>query len=100
MIDDLFYRLDGDGCFGARRHALYLVDAQTGEGDLRCNIEQAEQLYSALKVLGVPARLIRYPACASHGMSRGGPPDLRIHRLQQILDWWKRYLVRAKVERN
>ena len=31
------------------------------EGDLRCNIEQAEQLYTALKLLGVPARFVRYP---------------------------------------
>jgi dipeptidyl aminopeptidase/acylaminoacyl peptidase len=62
------------------------------EGDLRCNIEQAEQLYSALKVMGVPARFVRYPSSTSHGMSRNGPPDLRIHRLQQILAWWKKYL--------
>ncbi|MEI8372215.1 MAG: S9 family peptidase [Planctomycetota bacterium] len=61
-------------------------------GDLRCNIEQAEQLFAALKLLGVPARLVRYPSNTSHGMSRGGPPDLRIHRLQQILAWWRQYL--------
>jgi len=62
------------------------------EGDLRCNIEQAEQLFSALKVLGVPTRFVRYPRSTSHGMSRGGPADLRIHRLHQILSWWKEHL--------
>ena len=62
------------------------------EGDLRCNIEQADQLYTALKLLGVPTRFVRYPANTSHGMSRNGPPDLRMHRLRQILAWWQQYL--------
>lgn len=62
------------------------------EGDLRCNIEQAEQVFTALKLNDVPTRFVRYPASTSHGMSRGGPPDLRLHRLNQILDWWKKWL--------
>jgi acylaminoacyl-peptidase len=62
------------------------------EGDLRCNIEQAEQLFTALKLLGVPTRFLRYPANTSHAMSRNGPPDLRVHRLYEILAWLKRYL--------
>jgi Tol biopolymer transport system component len=40
----------------------------------------------------VPCRLVRYPRSTSHGMSRGGPPDMRLHRLHQILAWWERYL--------
>lgn len=62
------------------------------EGDLRCNVEQAEQVFITLKLLNVPTRFVRYPSSTSHGMSRGGPPDLRIHRLHQILEWWQRYL--------
>jgi dipeptidyl aminopeptidase/acylaminoacyl peptidase len=62
------------------------------EGDLRCNVEQSEQVFSALKLLNVPVRFVRYPTSTSHGMSRSGPPDLRLHRLGQILDWWKRWL--------
>lgn len=62
------------------------------EGDLRCNIEQAEQVFVALKLLGVPTRFVRYPKTTSHGMSRSGPPDMRLHRLHQILEWWKKYL--------
>lgn len=62
------------------------------EGDLRCNIEQGEQVYSALCTLGVPARLVRYPRETSHGMSRAGPPDLRVHRLTEITAWWRRWL--------
>lgn len=62
------------------------------EGDLRCNIEQAEQVYAVLTLHGVPVRFIRYPRETSHGMSRSGPPDLRLHRLGQILDWWGKWL--------
>ena len=76
----------------------YLGNAKTptlvihSEGDLRCNVEQGEQVFAALKLLGVPCRMVRYPSSTSHGMSRQGPPDLRIHRLNQILQWWEEYL--------
>lgn len=63
------------------------------EGDLRCNIEQGEQVYTALQELGVACRFVRYPATTSHGMSRAGPIDLRMHRLDEILAWWKRWLI-------
>lgn len=62
------------------------------EGDLRCNVEQGEQVFAALKLRGIPTRFVRYPHTTSHGLSRGGPPDLRLHRLRQIMDWWERYL--------
>jgi acylaminoacyl-peptidase len=62
------------------------------EGDLRCNVEQAEQVHAALCVQGVPTRFVRYPASTSHGMSRNGPPALRMHRLREILAWWDRWL--------
>jgi dipeptidyl aminopeptidase/acylaminoacyl peptidase len=62
------------------------------EGDLRCNIEQAEQVFTVLKLNNVPTRFVRYPSSTSHGLSRTGPPDLRLHRLNQILEWWKRWL--------
>ena len=61
-------------------------------GDLRCNIEQGEQVFAALQMQGVPSRFVRYPVSTSHGMSRSGPPDLRIHRLREILGWLGRYL--------
>jgi len=62
------------------------------EGDLRCNVEQSEQIFTVLKIRGIPTRFVRYPSTTSHGMSRNGPTDLRIHRLKQYLDWWKEYL--------
>jgi len=61
-------------------------------GDLRCNIEQGEQVFAALQMQGVPSRFVRYPVSTSHGMSRSGPPDLRQHRLREILGWLGRFL--------
>ncbi len=62
------------------------------EGDLRCNIEQSEQVFTALQQQGVESRFVRYPVTTSHGMSRIGPPDLRLHRLGEITDWWKKFM--------
>ena len=61
------------------------------EGDLRCPIEQGEQVYVALKRLGVDTEMIRFPE-ESHGLSRGGRTDRRIERLKHILRWFDRYL--------
>jgi dipeptidyl aminopeptidase/acylaminoacyl peptidase len=61
-------------------------------GDLRCNIEQGEQVFTALQMEGVESRMVRYPDSTSHGLSRSGPPDLRMHRLREILAWLGRFL--------
>lgn len=67
------------------------------EGDYRCNIEQAEQVYAALQIQGVETRFVRYPRTTSHGMSRSGPPDMRIHRLKEITRWLAKYLKSEEV---
>jgi dipeptidyl aminopeptidase/acylaminoacyl peptidase len=61
------------------------------EQDLRCNIEQAEQLFAALKWLGRDVQFVRFEG-QSHGLSRGGHPKLRKQRLQLIVDWFDKYL--------
>jgi dipeptidyl aminopeptidase/acylaminoacyl peptidase len=60
------------------------------EEDHRCPIDQAEQLWTALKWKGVPVEFLRYPG-EPHGMSRGGRPDRRIDRLERILAWLGRW---------
>jgi dipeptidyl aminopeptidase/acylaminoacyl peptidase len=62
------------------------------EGDLRCPISQAEQLYSALKKLAREVVFVRYTRETNHGLSRNGPPDLRIDRLNRITKWLDKYL--------
>lgn len=60
------------------------------EEDHRCPMEQAEQLWTALKWKGVPCEFYRYPN-EPHGMSRGGRPDRRIHRMEKIVAWLDRW---------
>jgi dipeptidyl aminopeptidase/acylaminoacyl peptidase len=60
------------------------------EGDQRCPIEQAEQLYTALVCLGIPTKFVRFPG-ESHGMSRAGQPRRRIARIHHILEWLDLY---------
>lgn len=64
------------------------------EGDLRCPISQADEFYTALKKLGREVVFVRYPQETSHGMSRSGPADLRMHRLRQIAEWLDKHLKR------
>ena len=61
------------------------------EQDLRTNIEQGEQLYTALKVLGKETMLIRFPG-EGHELSRSGSPDRRAKRLEWILKWFDEHL--------
>jgi len=61
------------------------------EQDLRCDMEQDEQIFVALKKLGVETEMVRFPD-EPHGLSRGGRTDRRIERLNHILRWFDRYL--------
>lgn len=61
------------------------------ENDMRCPIEQAEQLYAALKIRKRKVEFLRFPE-ESHGLSRGGRPDRRVIRLNAIVEWFKKYL--------
>lgn len=61
------------------------------EEDLRCPIEQGEQLYIALKHRRKTTKLIRFPK-SNHELSRSGIPNLRMRRLHYIKDWFIEYL--------
>jgi dipeptidyl aminopeptidase/acylaminoacyl peptidase len=61
------------------------------EQDLRCNIEQAEQLFASLKYMGREVLFVRFEG-QSHGLSRGGHPKLRLERLHHMLGWFEKYL--------
>ncbi|MGM0838682.1 MAG: S9 family peptidase [Bacillota bacterium] len=66
-----------------------------GEKDYRCPIEQAEQLFIALKKQGKTTKFVRFPD-SNHELSRSGNPALRIHRLDHIKNWFVEYLEGAK----
>lgn len=62
-----------------------------GEKDYRCPIEQAEQLFIALKRQQKTTKFLRFPE-ANHELSRSGHPKLRLERLNAIKDWFIQYI--------
>jgi dipeptidyl aminopeptidase/acylaminoacyl peptidase len=82
----------------------YIGNAKTptlvihSENDLRCAIEQGEQVFVALKKLGVPTEMVRFPG-EPHGLSRTGRTDRRIERLSHMRRWFDRYLKGEKEAR-
>ncbi len=61
------------------------------EGDFRCPIEQAEQLFTILVKEGVEAEFLRFPD-EGHELSRSGQPRHRLERFEAVLDWHARHL--------
>jgi dipeptidyl aminopeptidase/acylaminoacyl peptidase len=59
-----------------------------GEADVRVPIAEAEQMYTALRKLRVPARMVRYPDSYHGGWSAWNT----VHRYYEELKWWERYL--------
>jgi dipeptidyl aminopeptidase/acylaminoacyl peptidase len=66
------------------------------ENDLRCPIDQAEQLWVALKLMRKDAEFVRFPD-ESHELSRSGKPSHRVDRFEVILDYLERKVCRAGV---
>ncbi len=89
-FEDLAYYWD-------RSPMKYMGNARTptlvihNEMDLRCPIEQGEQVFVALQRLGVDSEMVRFPD-EFHGLSRTGRTDRRIARLNHILRWFDKYL--------
>lgn len=59
-----------------------------GESDWRCHISEGEQLFTALKKMGVPAMMARFPN-EPHVFEQ---PNHIEAALRMKLDWWKSYL--------
>ncbi|MCE4609692.1 MAG: prolyl oligopeptidase family serine peptidase, partial [Desulfurococcales archaeon] len=59
--------------------------------DYRCPLDQALQLYTALKVNGVKTKLVLFPK-ENHDLSRTGSPKRKIARLEAILEWLAEHL--------
>ncbi len=59
--------------------------------DYRCPIAEGYQLYAALELQGVPTRLVVFHG-ENHELSRSGKPRHRMRRLEEIHQWFDRYL--------
>jgi dipeptidyl aminopeptidase/acylaminoacyl peptidase len=83
--------------FWDRSPIKYIGNAKTptmvthSEQDHRCPIEQGEQVFVALKRLGVDTEFVRFPD-SPHGLSRVGRTDRRIVRLNHMRRWMDKYL--------
>ncbi len=61
------------------------------ENDLRCPIEQGEQLFVTLRLLKRPVEMVRFPV-ESHELTRSGSPLHRVQRFELVLEWFDRFL--------
>lgn len=65
-----------------------------GENDIRCPMEQAEQLFTVLKHNGCEAELLRLRDCR-HGTEIADVPSLRRLRMDAMKDWFARHIPAA-----
>ena len=61
------------------------------EEDRRCPIQQAEELFMALRLLGRTVEFFRFPG-EGHGLSRTGSPVHRVQRTELLIEWFSRWL--------
>ena len=59
--------------------------------DYRCWLAEGLQMFTALKYHGVDARLCMFRG-ENHELSRSGKPKHRIKRLEEITNWFEKYL--------
>ncbi len=88
--DPELYRQVSPITYATRMRTPLLI--QHAEQDLRCPITQAEELFSILRSLRRPVRLMRTPG-ESHELTRSGSPFRRIENLERIRDWFVHFLV-------
>lgn len=67
----------------------------TGEQDMRTPMAQSEEYYAALKMLGVPARLLRFND-QYHGT--GSKPSNYMRTMLYMMSWYNKYTLDGEVE--
>lgn len=68
---------------------------QHAENDLRTPIGQGEELFTVLRSLRRPVRMMRVPA-ETHELTRSGTPFRRVENLVQVRAWFRHFLVEGK----
>lgn len=84
---DDYWRRSTLSLVGKVKTPTILID---GEADWRTPIGQSEAYYQALKVRGVPTRMVRLPE-AGHGMGR---PSQWLQSILTVVDWYERFRVK------
>jgi dipeptidyl aminopeptidase/acylaminoacyl peptidase len=89
--------LDGPDEYARMSPITYVRKIETpmllihSEEDLRCPINQAEELFVALRLLGKDVELVRFPG-EGHELSRSGSPVHRVQRAEIILEFFAKHL--------
>ncbi|MCS7056557.1 MAG: S9 family peptidase [Thermoflexales bacterium] len=65
------------------------------EQDYRVPIEQAEQLFQAMRLQKKTVELVRWPR-EGHELSRNGEPKHRVERIQRMIQWFNKYARREQ----
>jgi dipeptidyl aminopeptidase/acylaminoacyl peptidase len=65
---------------------------QHSERDIRTTVGQAEALFTVLRSLRRPVRMMRVPD-ENHELTRSGTPFRRVENLVQVRDWFRHFLV-------
>ena len=64
------------------------------ENDMRCPPGQSEMVFHILRTLGREVEMIRYPS-ETHVMLAIGRPDRRVDRIERIVGWFRKHLLKA-----
>ncbi|MFN8621087.1 MAG: S9 family peptidase [Chloroflexota bacterium] len=91
--DPELYRAHSPITYADRIRTPLLI--QHAEKDLRCPITQAEEMFTVLRSLRRPVRLMRTPD-ESHELTRSGRPWRRVENIERIRDWFVHLLVEGK----
>ena len=91
--DPDFFREISPITYASRIRTPLLI--QHSERDLRTTVAQAEGLFTVLRSLKRPVRLMRVPD-ETHELTRSGTPFRRVENLVQVRDWFRHYLVQRK----
>ncbi|MCI9568841.1 MAG: S9 family peptidase [Lachnospiraceae bacterium] len=70
------------------RTPLLLIQS---DEDYRCWMDEAVQMFSAVKRQGVDTRMVLFHG-ENHELSRGGKPENRLSRLKELMGWFDKYL--------
>ena len=70
-----------------------------GYRDYRCSFEQSEQMFIAMKERNpeIPVRLVMFPE-ENHGITRNGKLHNQIRHLQEMINWFGKYLREVESE--
>jgi len=91
--DPAYYREISPLTYADAIHTPLLI--QHSERDIRTTVGQAEALFTVLRTLRRPVRLLRVPE-ETHELTRSGTPFRRVENLRIVLDWFRHYLIEGK----